>query len=178
MLKMNRVSSHDFSSLVLATVLVYPVVIIVIMGIIELSFFSGTNKDETARDEKSPEDVDLSKPISPEQASKEPDSNGTLKENDTSPSEVQEVPAPSEQMETECGEVAAMTTGDDLVGQLEFLKLRFMEFTAGYGVPQLERLYSRIMKGALELISKESNEDHGRLVVRYLLTFVENRDNF
>jgi ATPase family AAA domain-containing protein 2 len=179
MLKMNRVSSHDFSSLVLATVLVYPVVIIVVMGIIELLFFSGMNKDETARDEKSPEDVDLSKPISPEQASKEPDSNGTLKENDTSPSEAREVPAPPpEPMETDSGEVAAMTTGDDLVGQLESLKLRFMGLTAGYGVPQLERLYSRIMKGAVELISKESNEDHGRLVVRYLLTFVENRDNF
>jgi hypothetical protein len=53
-----------------------------------------------------------------------------------------------------------------------------MELTASYGLPQLERLYSRIMKGAIELTSKESNEDHRRLVVRYLLTFVENSNNF
>jgi hypothetical protein len=45
-------------------------------------------------------------------------------------------------------------------------------------VPQLERLYSRIMKGALELRGKETNEDHTRLVVRHLFAFVENNDNF
>ncbi|RCV12477.1 hypothetical protein SEVIR_2G283100v4 [Setaria viridis] len=139
----------------------------------------GMTKDAAARDERSPEDVDLSKPISPEEAPKEPDSNGTLKETDNSPAEAPEVPAPPEPMETDSSEVATtLTTGDDLLGQLEALKQRFMELTAGYGVPQLERLYSRIMKGAIELTSKESNEDHRGLVVRYLLTFVENSDNF
>jgi ATPase family AAA domain-containing protein 2 len=143
-------------------------VIVVVFRLIEISFVSAMNEDETARDEKSPEDFDLSKSISPE----------ALKENDTSPSEPPELPAPPEPMETDIGEVAAMATGDDFIGQLDSLKLRFMELTAGYGVPQLERLYSRIMKGALELMSKESNEDHRWLVVRYSLTFVENRDNF
>ncbi|CAL5087363.1 unnamed protein product [Urochloa decumbens] len=142
----------------------------------------GMTKDVAARDDRSPEDVDLSKPISPEEAPKEPDSNGTLKETDNTPAEAPEVPAPPappEPMETDSSEVATtVTTGDDLLGQLESLKQRFMELTAGYGVPQLERLYSRIMKGAIELTSKESNEDHRRLVVRYLLTFVENSDNF
>ncbi|CAN6167638.1 unnamed protein product [Urochloa humidicola] len=139
----------------------------------------GMTKDVAARDDTSPEDVDLSKPISPEEAPKEPDSNGTLKETDNTPAEAPEVPAPPEPMETDCSEVATtVTTGDDLLGQLESLKERFMELTAGYGVPQLERLYSRIMKGAIELTSKESNEDHRQLVVRYLLTFVENSDNF
>ncbi|KAL6656331.1 hypothetical protein ACP70R_007157 [Stipagrostis hirtigluma subsp. patula] len=136
-------------------------------------------KDETARDERSPEDVDLSKPTSPEEAPKEPDSNGTLKETDNTPAAAPEVPAPApEPMETENSEVATMTTDDDLLGQLEALKQRFMERTAGYGIPQLERLYSRIMKGVIELTSKESNEDHRRLVVRHLLTFVEDSDNF
>ncbi|TVU08937.1 hypothetical protein EJB05_42385 [Eragrostis curvula] len=138
----------------------------------------GMNKDETGRDEKSPEDVDLSKPTSPEEAPKEPDSNGTLKENDNSPPEAPEIPAPPEPMETDNDVVATATTGDDFLGKLDAVKLRFMELTAGYGVPQLERLYSRIMKGALELTSKESNEDHRQLVVSYLLTFVENKDNF
>uniref|UniRef100_A0A0A9G2Y6 Brd103 n=1 Tax=Arundo donax TaxID=35708 RepID=A0A0A9G2Y6_ARUDO len=138
----------------------------------------GMTKDETARDERSTEDVDLSKPTSPEEAPKEPDSNGTLKETDNSSAEATpEVPAAApDPMETDNGEVATMTAGDDLLGQLETVKQRFMELTAGYGVPQLERLYSRMMKGAIELTSKENNEDHRRLV-RYLLTFVENSDN-
>ncbi|KAG2644575.1 hypothetical protein PVAP13_2KG373700 [Panicum virgatum] len=139
----------------------------------------GMTKDVAVRGERSPEDVDLSKPISPEEAPKEPDSNGTLEEADNSPTEAAEIPARPEPMETDSSEVAAtVSTGDDLLGQLEALKQRFMEHTAGYGVPQLERLYSRIMKGVIELTSKESNEDHRRLVVRYLLTFVENSDNF
>ncbi|XP_062198444.1 ATPase family AAA domain-containing protein At1g05910-like isoform X1 [Phragmites australis] len=139
----------------------------------------GMAKDETARDERSPEDLDLSKAISLEEALKVPESNGALKETDKSPAEAPEAPAPpTKPMETDNGEVATTTTGDDLLGQLEAVKQRFMELTAGYGVPQLERLYSRLMKGAIELTSKESNEDHRRLVVRYLLTFVENSDNF
>ena len=135
-------------------------------------------KDVAARDEKSPEDVDLSKPTDPEDAAKELESNGTTKEANNSPAEEPEVPTP-EPMESDNGQVATtVATGDDLLGQLEALKQRFMELTASYGVPQLERLYSRIMKGAIELTSKESNEDHRRLVVRYLLTFVENSNNF
>ncbi|WVZ65548.1 hypothetical protein U9M48_014893 [Paspalum notatum var. saurae] len=137
----------------------------------------GMTKDVASRDERSPEDVDLSKPTSPE-TPEEPDSNGAIKEGNNSAAEAPEVPSP-EPMVTDNGEVAAtMSTGEDLLGQLEALKQRFMELTAGYGVPQLERLYSRIMKGVIELTSKESNEDHRTLVVRYLLTFVENSDNF
>jgi len=136
-------------------------------------------KDVVARDGKSPEDVDLSKPTDPEEAAKEPESNGTTKEANGSPAEEPEVPTSPEPMESDNGQVATtVATGDDLLGQLEALKQRFMELTASYGVPQLERLYSRIMKGAIELTSKESNEDHRRLVVRYLLTFVENSNNF
>lgn len=135
-------------------------------------------KDVAARDEKSLEDVDLSKPTDPEEDPKEPESNGTTKEANDSPAEEPEVPTP-EPMESDNGQVVTtVATGDDLLGQLEALKQRFMELTASYGLPQLERLYSRIMKGAIELTSKESNEDHRRLVVRYLLTFVENSNNF
>ena len=82
-------------------------------------------------------------------------------------------------MVTDNGEEAAMPTSDDTPEQLEAVKQRFMELTVGYGVPQLERLYSRIMRGAIESTSKETtNEDHRRLVVRHLLAFVENSDNF
>lgn len=76
------------------------------------------------------------------------------------------------------GQIDTTVATGDLLGQLEALKQRFMELTASYGVPELERLYSRIMKGAIELSSKESNEDHRQLVVRYLSTFVESSNNF
>ena len=134
-------------------------------------------KESTARDGKSPGDVDLSKPTSPEEAPKGPHSNGPLKEADKAPDEAPPIlpGSPSNPMETDNGEDSAMP---DTLEQLEGLKQRFMELTVGYGVPQLERLYSRIMKGAIELTGKETNKDHRRLVVRHLLAFVENSDNF
>ncbi|KAK1632328.1 hypothetical protein QYE76_006643 [Lolium multiflorum] len=146
----------------------------------QVTIVSGsTIKESTARDERSPGDVDLSKPTSPEEAPEGPVSNGPLKEADKAPAEVPAVPgSPPEPMVTDNGQEATMPTSDDTPEQLEAVKQRFMELTVGYGVPQLERLYSRIMKGALELRGKETNEDHRRLVVRHLLSFVENGDNF
>lgn len=137
-------------------------------------------KESTARDGMSPGDVDLSKPTSPEEAPKGPHSNGPLKEADKAPDEAPPIlpGSPPDPMETDNGEDSAMPTSDDTLEQLEGLKQRFMELTVGYGVPQLERLYSRIMKGAIELTGKETNKDHRRLVVRHLLAFVENSDNF
>ena len=110
--------------------------------------------------------MDLSKPATPEEPPKGPDSNGPLKEADSAPAEAPAVPgSPSEPMVTDNGEEAAMPTSDDTPEQLEAVKQRFMELTVGHGVPQLERLYSRIMRGAIESTSKETtNEDHRRLV--------------
>ena len=134
-------------------------------------------KESTARDGTSSGDVDLSKPTSPEEAPKGPHSNGPLKEADKAPDEAPPIlpGSPSNPMETDNGEDSAMP---DTLEQLEGLKQRFMELTVGYGVPQLERLYSRIMKGAIELTGKETNKDHRRLVVRHLSAFVEKSDNF
>ncbi|CAD6225053.1 unnamed protein product [Miscanthus lutarioriparius] len=58
-------------------------------------------KDVVARDGKSPEDVDLSKPTDPEEAAKEPESNGTTKEANDSPAEEPEVPTSPEPMESD-----------------------------------------------------------------------------
>ncbi|KAG8057401.1 hypothetical protein GUJ93_ZPchr0002g26321 [Zizania palustris] len=139
----------------------------------------GMTKESATRDEKSSGDVDLSKPTSPEEAPKEPDSNGALKEIDNPPTEESELPAAApEPMLTDNGEDAAIPTSDDILEQLQVVKQRFMELTVGYGVPQLERLYTRVMKGMIELSGKESNKDHRRLVVKHLLTFVENSNNF
>lgn len=148
---------------------------------IELTFVSGTAaKESTARDGTFPGDVDLSKPTSPEEAPKGPHSNGPLKEADKASDEAPPIlpGSPPGPMETDNGEDSAMPTSDDTLEQLEGVKQRYMELTVGYGVPQLERLYSRIMKGAIELTGKETNKDHRRLVIRHLLAFVENSDNF
>ncbi|XP_044950218.1 ATPase family AAA domain-containing protein At1g05910 isoform X1 [Hordeum vulgare subsp. vulgare] len=137
-------------------------------------------KESTARDERSPGDVDLSKPTSPEEAPKGSHPNGPSKKADKAPAESPPIlpGSPPDPMETDNGEDSAMPTSDDTLEQLEGVKQRFMELTVGYGVPQLERLYSRIMRGAIELTGKETNKDHRRLVVRHLLAFVENSDNF
>lgn len=137
-------------------------------------------KESTARDGTFPGDVDLSKPTSPEEAPKGPHSNGPLKEADKASDEAPPIlpGSPPGPMETDNGEDSAMPTSDDTLEQLEGVKQRYMELTVGYGVPQLERLYSRIMKGAIELTGKETNKDHRRLVIRHLLAFVENSDNF
>ncbi|KAG8050547.1 hypothetical protein GUJ93_ZPchr0009g362 [Zizania palustris] len=132
------------------------------------------------RQKKSAEnEQDLSKPTSPEEAPKEPDSNGALKETDHSSTEGSELPAAApEPMVTDNSEDDAMPTSDDILERLEVVKQRFMELTIGYGVPQLERLYTRVMNGMIELSGKESNKDHRRLVVRHLSSFVENSNNF
>lgn len=61
-------------------------------------------------------------------------------------------------------------------GQVESVKQRLIECTKGYGVPQLERLYSRVMKGAVAI--KGIEEDHKAFILRFLLSFVEDEGNF
>lgn len=62
--------------------------------------------------------------------------------------------------------------------QVSSLKQRLMERTSDYGVPQLERLYSRVLKGVIAVISGEGHKDHKLLILRHLLKFVEDDDNF
>lgn len=65
----------------------------------------------------------------------------------------------------------------DISSQVEPVKQLFLERTANYNVPQLERLYTRIMKGVFE--TKEQVKDQLKpSILMYLLKFAEDEANF
>lgn len=61
--------------------------------------------------------------------------------------------------------------------QLDTVKQRFMARTEGYGIPELERLYTQAIKGATS-VGSERGEAGRLLVLRHLLEFVEDDANF
>lgn len=72
----------------------------------------------------------------------------------------------------------SVLTDTDISEQLDTLKQHLKDRTDGYGVAQLERLYSRVLKGVMALGSREGYKDHKLLILRHLLKFVEEDDNF
>lgn len=58
------------------------------------------------------------------------------------------------------------------------VKSILMERTNGYGVPQLERLYTQVMKGVFETKATEPGYDLRPAIFSYLLKFAENMTNF
>ncbi|XP_061356973.1 ATPase family AAA domain-containing protein At1g05910-like isoform X2 [Gastrolobium bilobum] len=76
----------------------------------------------------------------------------------------------------------AMLDGDfsiqeESVKQL-FVKQLFVKRIENYSIPQLERLYTRIMKGVFETKDKVTNDDIKTSVWVFLLNFVEDDANF
>lgn len=69
------------------------------------------------------------------------------------------------------------TNTADISGEISSAKGRLMERTEGYGVPQLERLYCRLVKGAYE-VEKIDGEAHKLSILKFLLHFVEDEVNF
>ncbi|XP_024961853.1 ATPase family AAA domain-containing protein At1g05910 isoform X1 [Cynara cardunculus var. scolymus] len=61
--------------------------------------------------------------------------------------------------------------------KIDSAKKLLLDGTADYGVPQLERLYTRIVKGVFELKIVE-HDDHKSPVLNFLLKFAENEANF
>lgn len=66
----------------------------------------------------------------------------------------------------------------DISGQVESLKQQFVERTGNYGIPQLERLYTRIMKGIFESRDGGDGNDPKSSVLKFLMKFVEDEANF
>ncbi|GAU43911.1 hypothetical protein TSUD_88840 [Trifolium subterraneum] len=63
--------------------------------------------------------------------------------------------------------------------QVESVKQHFIKRTEKYSIPQLERLYTRIMKGVFETRDKGLNDDDLKTsVLGFLLKFVEDDANF
>ncbi|KAK8571557.1 hypothetical protein V6N13_047229 [Hibiscus sabdariffa] len=67
----------------------------------------------------------------------------------------------------------------EISSQAKSVKKMFVERTGSYGVPELERLYSRIMKGIFESREKGVGDDDPKpSVLKFLLNFAEDESNF
>ncbi|KAL6977059.1 hypothetical protein U1Q18_025853 [Sarracenia purpurea var. burkii] len=83
-------------------------------------------------------------------------------------------------------ETPEATMGQDVImsdseisGMIVTVKSVFMEHTEDYGIPQLERLYTQVIKGVFEAKASEPGDDDLRpSILRYFLKFGENTTNF
>ncbi|KAL3567460.1 hypothetical protein D5086_030111 [Populus alba] len=91
--------------------------------------------------------------------------------------------------ETSGGEASGHTEGSgsqdvtmsdaEVSSHVDHIKRLFAERTENYGIPLLERLYTRIMKGIFETKGKGVEDDVPRYsILRFLVKFAENTANF
>ena len=91
--------------------------------------------------------------------------------------------------ETSGGEASGHTEGSgsqdvtmskaEVSSHVDHIKRLFLERTENYGIPLLERLYTRIMKGIFETKGKGVEDDVPRYsILRFLVKFAENTANF
>ncbi|XP_074320047.1 ATPase family AAA domain-containing protein At1g05910 [Silene latifolia] len=71
-----------------------------------------------------------------------------------------------------------MADGDTCDGEVETIKQKFMERTKGYGIPLLERLYARIIKGVFNIKSMAGSDNPKSKVLQFLLKFSQDETNF
>ncbi|KAL0326315.1 UNVERIFIED_CONTAM: ATPase family AAA domain-containing protein [Sesamum radiatum] len=81
-------------------------------------------------------------------------------------------PNPSEDAED-----VTMTDGE-ISSQVEFIKHLLLEHSKDYGIPQLERLYARVMMGVFETKSKAKIEDLKASILSFLFEFAKDRSKF
>lgn len=72
---------------------------------------------------------------------------------------------------------ATMSEAED-TSKIEPLKQRLVERTADYGIPQLERLYARVIKGVFDTKAGKSRDVIKDSILSYLFKFVEDEANF
>uniref|UniRef100_A0A1D1Z3E2 ATPase family AAA domain-containing protein At1g05910 n=1 Tax=Anthurium amnicola TaxID=1678845 RepID=A0A1D1Z3E2_9ARAE len=121
-------------------------------------------------------DAELLKPVA-SQATVEPDSNCPEQSGNLLP---EEPPKASESTPplTSCVSQDAEMVDTDISEEVGFVKQRMMERIEGYGIPQFEKLYTRILKGVFSIRTERTREDHRSSVLRYLTKFVEEDENF
>ncbi|KAI3460658.1 hypothetical protein Pfo_017321 [Paulownia fortunei] len=66
----------------------------------------------------------------------------------------------------------------ELSNQVESIKQMFVERTKHYDIPQLERLYTRIVKGVFETKSRAKVQDLKASILSFLLEFAEDQSRF
>ncbi|XP_050256682.1 ATPase family AAA domain-containing protein At1g05910 [Quercus robur] len=121
-----------------------------------------------------------------QQDSQLPKSSQEPETNDENPERPETSSADGNQHETS-GEASGHADGSgsedvvmsdgDISNQVESVKLLLVKHTASYSIPQLERLYTRIMKGIFET-KAEVKDDLKPSILRYLLKFAEDEANF
>ena len=138
---------------------------------------SGSANEEKSRALSEPEP---SKPSSCQPGpSQEPETNGLSKRSENLPeNEIPESSGLTDGQSSQEISQNSMMTDADTSEQVRTVKQRLMERIDGYGVPQLERLYSRVLKGVMAIRSRESHKDHKLLILRHLLNFIADDDNF
>ncbi|EEF29338.1 ATP binding protein, putative [Ricinus communis] len=126
---------------------------------------------------------DKSRNIDPAQAAKPSEEPGT---NDINFEKPESSSANGNQHETS-GEASSDAEGSgsqdvtmldaEMSSHVEYIKRLFIERTENYGIPELERLYTRIMKAIFE--SKDTVEDDPKYsILKVLVKFAEDEANF
>lgn len=95
---------------------------------------------------------------------------------------------PSRKEEETCGgEVIgdcsrdSVKSDEDISSGIESVKGMLMERTENYSIPQMERVYTRIMKGVLETLEKGLSDDDQspkHSILRFLSEFAQLQANF
>ncbi|XP_034900812.1 ATPase family AAA domain-containing protein At1g05910 isoform X2 [Populus alba] len=117
---------------------------------------------------------------------KPPEEAGT---DDMNPDRPEPSSADDSRHETSGGEASGHTEGSgsqdvtmseaEVSSHVDHIKRLFVERTENYGIPLLERLYTRIMKGIFETKDKGVEDDVPRYsILRFLVKFAENTANF
>lgn len=73
---------------------------------------------------------------------------------------------------------AASVSDCYISNQVESVKNVLVERTRKYGIPELERLYTRIMKGVFKIKDKGGKDDPKHSILKFLLKFAEDESNF
>jgi hypothetical protein len=89
--------------------------------------------------------------------------------------------ASAEDMSGDSCKGPAAKSDKEISSRTESVKGVFMERTDNYSIPQMERLYTRIMKGVLETLDKGLRDDDNNpkhSILRFLSEFAQHQANF
>lgn len=114
--------------------------------------------------------------VLPPKSSQEPEVVDPNHRAERSPTECVQIDTPSKVGESKPQDVTMSDA--ESPSKSESTKQLFVERTEGYGIPQLERLYTRIMKGVFEIKNSEHRDNLKPSVSSFLLKFAEDEANF
>ncbi|XP_062107799.1 ATPase family AAA domain-containing protein At1g05910 isoform X2 [Humulus lupulus] len=118
-------------------------------------------------------------PLKPSQESEVMDANPERPE--TSPAEQSHDEASAREVEVSAREVGSLDVAMsdvEFANQVKSVKQSFVDRSENFNIPQLERLYTRIMKGIFEIKDKESRDNPKASIMRFLHKFAEDNANF